>query len=351
MASYFAKFVKQAEQDMQSFVRDFQEPIREAVAFAQQAAKVYEQYRETIQQALETYRRYAEQIRQMAERFVQFYQSLNIPTAIRQAIQIGQKFLLGFFLDIYNRLCHPRDATESELLALTYEDFPIEYRRFRNTKHLPDTKESRLQFIAYLLAVAKSVDQKHPLDQDNLLTSLHRFFTKLFYAIRDFLRQLNRSLQETRANEQSAYECSIEVDGQRYLLIPSLSIQTGVSQPTLRRYAGKGLFDAVKLPYTSERSGHTNPAWHFPYTPKLVDQIKEHAGKKRFLHETLYSRKQVVSILGINVDTLRNWERKGLINSVRKAGKAFYDQSELPKCKELLAKNNKPRFDLLMARA
>lgn len=351
MAAYFAKLIKRTEEDVRTFARDFQEPIREAFEAAQKAVKIYEQYRETIQQALETYRRYAEQIRRMAKRFAQFYQSLNIPKAIREATQFGERLLVSLLLSLFNRLRRPRDATDEEILALTSDEYPIEYRRFRRAKHLPDSRKARLQFVAELMRIAEQVESKYPLNENQLLVTLRQFFEKLFYAIRDYIRHLNRSHQEDIANRQAPWQSTIEVDGKRYLLIPSLSIHSSVSPATLRRYARKGLFDAVKLPYTSERSGHTNLAWHFPYTPQLLDQIRDHAGKKKSLHEILYSRQEVASILGIHVDTLRNWERKGFITSIRKAGKAFYEQSELPKCKNLLERFNKPRFSVLMARA
>jgi hypothetical protein len=209
-------------------------------------------------------------------------------------------------------------------------------------------KSSRIEFATHFLEALYQADKRSPLDEDNLLASLRKFLLILGLILRDLIRKACHELQKTFAREKCAEECLVYYQYEKYLLIPSLSALTDISEPTLRRYASQGKFDAIKLPYVSARSGHKNKAWHFPYSPELISQLKEHYSSKK---NKLLTRKQVSLRIGIHYDTLRSWEKKQLVSVIYEAGKVMYQESQLDQLIEIFKSNNSPRYRHLVAKA
>lgn len=288
-------------------------------------------------------------MREAYERFVNFFKSIRWPDFFKNIWQHIENFVVSFLFTQYNELHRARDGTcEEDIIALSYQ-YPKEFRFFCHMNDLNQNKSSRIEFATHFQEALDQADKRYPLDEAHLLTTLKRFFFRLGLILRDLIRKTCQELQKTFAREKSVEECIVYYQDKKHLLIPSLSALTDISVATLRRYASRGKFSAVKLPYVSARSGHKNEAWHFPYSPKLIPNLKDHSAKNKRQRDKLFTRKQVASVLGIHVDTLRNWERKGFVNTLRESGAVWYHQSQMPQLLEILKQNNSPRHRMFMA--
>lgn len=361
LASTFVAKIVEEEQEkaktlLSSFFDSYRHPIFQAIEAIQnfkpsifQAIEVAQQHFRAVEQALETYRNWIKIMREAYERFVNFFKSFRWPHFFKNIWQHIENFFVSFLLAEYNQLHRVRDGTnEEDIVALSYH-YPKEFRYFCQLNDLGRNKSARIEFSTYFLQALAQADKRYPLDETHLLTTLKRFFFRLGLILRDLIRKTCQALQITFAREKGADKCVVYYQNEKYLLILSLSALTNISEPTLRRYASQGRFDAVKLPYISARSGHKNMTWHFPYSPQLISKIKIYSAKNRRQRDKLFTRKQVASVLGIHVDTLRNWERKGLVNTMRESGTIWYRQSQMTHLLEILKQNNSPRYQMVMA--
>jgi hypothetical protein len=128
-------------------------------------------------------------------------------------------------------------------------------------------------------------------------------------------------------------------DDERFVLIPSLAFEMGISEGKLRRWAQQGLLPAKKLPYTF-RSGHTKPIWHILLTPNLFDQLRQLASipeKKSKLSVLGYLNRQETSrASGVPESTLKFWEKRGLITLERRGRKVLYTSIHLEQLAAIL---------------
>jgi len=62
------------------------------------------------------------------------------------------------------------------------------------------------------------------------------------------------------------------------------------------------------------------------------------------------SRKQISERTGIHVDTLRSWERKGLVATQKVNRHVYYLESQLTEIVQLFRTNNSPRYRHLLAK-
>lgn len=358
-STFVTKIVEQEQVNtkslLSSFFDNYRHPIFQAIESIQtikpsifQAIEVAQQTLRAIDRALETYRNWIKIMREAYERFINFFKSFRWPEFFKNIWQHVQNFVVTFLLAEYHQLHRARDGTsEEDIIALSYH-YPKEFRLFCRMNDITQNKSSRTEFATHFLEALDQADKRSPLDEDNLLVSLRKFFFKLGLILRDLIRKACNELQKTFAREKSPEECIVYYQNKKYLLIPSLSALTDISEPTLRRYASQGKFDAIKLPYVSARSGHKNQAWHFPYSPELISQLKEHFAPKK---HKLLSRKQVSQRLGIHYDTLRSWERKDLVSVMHEASKVMYQESQLDQLIEIFKSNNSPRYRQLLAKA
>jgi hypothetical protein len=340
---------------LSSFLDSYRHPISQAIEVIQniqpsiqQAMEIAQQHFKAIEQALETYQNWIKIMREAYDQFINFIKSFRWPNFFKNIWQHVQNFVVSFLLAEYHQLHRARDRTsEEDIIILSYA-YPIEFRRFCKMTGNNQSKSARIEFATHFLEALELVDKRYPLDEANLLSTLQRFFFRLGLILRDLLRKVYREFQKTFAREKSAEECTVYYQDKKYLLIPSLSALTNISEATLRRYASKGKFDAVKLPYISTRSGQKNMAWHFLYTPELISQLKRHYSPKK---DNLLSRKQVSQKIGIHYDTLRSWEKKQIVTVIHKAGKVMYQESQLDQLIEIFKSNNSPRYRSLVAKA
>jgi len=339
---------------LSSFFDSYRHPIFQAIETIQslkpsifQAIEVAQQHFRAIEQALETYQNWIKIMREAYERFVNFFKSICWSDFFKNIWQHVENFVVAFLMAKYNQLHRARDGTnEEEIIALSYY-YPKEFRLFCRINELSHNNSSRIEFATHFLEALDQADKRSPLAEDNLLVSLKKFFLRLGLILRDLVRKACHELQKTFAREKSPEECIVYYQNEKYLLIPSLSALTDISEATLRRYASKGKFGAVKLPYISARSGNKNMAWHFPYSPQLISQLKEHYSPKK---NKLLGRIQMSQRLGIHYDTLRSWEKKQLITVVYEAGKVMYQESQLDQLIEVFKSNNSPRYRQLVAK-
>lgn len=357
-STFVTKIVEQEQENakslLSSFFDNYRHPIFQAIEAIQnikpsiiQAVEMAQQTFRAIDQALGTYRNWIKIMREAYERFVNFFKSIRWPEFFKNIWQHVQNFVVSFLLAQYNLLHRARDGTsEEDIIALSHY-YPKEFRFFCRMNNITQNKSSRIEFATHFLEALDQADKRSPLDEDNLLASLRKFFYKLGLILRDLIRKACQELQKTFAREKSPEECLVYYLDKKYLLIPSLSALTDISVATLRRYASKGQFGAVKLTYVSARSGHKNKAWHFPYSPELISQLKEHYAPKK---HKLLSRKQVSQRLGIHYDTLRSWEQKQLVSVIYEAGKVMYQESQLDQLIEIFKSNNSPRYRQLLAK-
>ncbi len=356
--TFVTKIVEQEQEKAKTFLSSFfdnyRHPIFQAIEVIQsikpsifQAIEIAQQHFKAIEQALETYRNWIKIMREAYDRFIKFYKSFRWPEFFKNIWRHVQNFVVSFLLAEYNQLHRARDGTESDVMALSHL-YPKEFRLFCRMNDLSRNKSTRIEFATHFLEALDQADKRTPLDENNLLVSLRKFFLTLGLILRDLIRKACHELQKTFAREKSAEECIVYYQDKKYLLIPSLSALTDISVATLRRYASKGQFGAVKLPYVSARSGHKNKAWYFPYSPELISQLKEHYAPKK---HKLLSRKQVSQRLGIHYDTLRSWEKKQLVSIIYGAGKVMYQESQLDQLIEIFKSNNSPRYRQLLAKA
>lgn len=358
-STFVAKIIEEEQEKaktlLSSVFDNHRHPIFQAIETIQslkpsifQAVEMAQQTFRAIDQALETYRNWIKIMREAYDRLVNFFKSVRWPEFFKNIWQHVQNFVVSFLLAEYHQLHRARDGTESDVMALSHL-YPKEFRLFCRMNDLSRNKSARIEFATHFLEALDQADKRSPLDEDDLLVSLKKFFFRLGLILRDLIRKAYRELQKAFAREKNVEECIVYSQNKKYLLIPSLSALTDISEATLRRYASKGKFGAVKLPYVSARSGHKNEAWHFPYSPLLISKLKTHSVKNKRQRDKLFTRKQVASVLGIHVDTLRNWERKGLVNTLRESGTVWYHQSQMPQLLEILKQNNSPRHRIFMA--
>jgi len=339
---------------LSSVFDNYRHPIFQAIETIQslkpsifQAIEVAQQHFRAIEQALETYRNWIKIMRDAYDRFVNFFKSFRWPDFFKNIWQHVQNFVVSFLLAEYYQLHRARDGTESDVMALSHL-YPKEFRLFCRMNDLNRNKSARIEFATHCLEALEQADERYPLEDANLLPTLRRFFFRIVLILRDLIRKACSELQKTFAREKGAEECIVFYQDKKYLLIPSLSALTDISVATLRRYASKGKFGAIKLPYVSARSGHKNMTWYFPYSPVLISQLKEHYSQNK---NNLLTRKQVSMRIGIHYDTLRSWEKKQLVSVVYKAGKVMYQESQLGQLVEIFKSNNSPRYRRLVAKA
>lgn len=357
-STFMAKIVEEEQEKaktlLSSFFDSYRHPIFQAIEAIQnikpsifQAIEVAQQHFRAVEQALETYRNWIKIMREAYDRFVNFFKSFRWPHFFKNIWQHIENFVVSFLLAQYNELHRARDGTsEEEIIALSYY-YPKEFRLFCRMNELSHNKSARIEFATHFLEALDRADKRAPLAKDNLLVSLREFFLVLGLILRDLIRKACNELQKMFAREKNPGECIVYYQNEKYLLIPSLSALTDISEATLRRYASKGQFGAVKLPYISARSGNKNMTWHFPYSPQLISQLKEHYSPKK---NKLLSRRQMSQTLGIHYDTLRSWEKKQLITVVYEAGKVMYQESQLDQLIEVFRSNNSPRYRQLVAK-
>lgn len=359
VSKFVAKMVEEEQERaktlLSSFLDSYRHPISQAIEVIQniqpriqQAMEIAQQHFKAIEQALKTYQNWIKIMREAYDRFVNFFKLVRWSNFFKNIWQHVQDFVVSFLLAEYHQLHRARDGTEEDIFTLSHA-YPIEFRRFCKITGHNQSKSARIEFATHFFEALDQADKRYPLDEDDLLHTLQRFFFRLGLILRDLLRKAYREFQKTFAREKNAEECTVCYLDKKYLLIPSLSALTDISEPTLRRYASQGKFGAIKLPYISARSGHKNMAWHFLYSPQLTSKLKAHAVKNKRQRTQLFTRKQVASVLGIHVDTLRNWERKGLVNTLRESGVVWYHKSQMPHLLEILKQNNSPRHQALMA--
>lgn len=60
---------------------------------------------------------------------------------------------------------------------------------------------------------------------------------------------------------------------------------------------------------------------------------------------TLYTRKQVADIIGVNHSTISRWQKKGLITGQKYNGMTLYTEDELTVVKEVALKQQSPSYD------
>lgn len=357
-STFVAKIIEEEQEKaktlLSSVFDNYRHPIVQAIETIQNikpsifhAVEMVQQTFKAIDQALETYRNWIKIMREAYDRLVSFFKSVRWPEFFKNIWQHVQNFVVSFLLAEYHQLHRARDGTESDVMALSHL-YPKEFRLFCRMNDLGRNKSARIEFATHFLEALDQADKRTPLDEDNLLVSLRKYFLTLGLILRDLIRKAYRDLQKTFAREKNAEECLVYYQSKKYLLIPSLSALTNISEPTLRRYASKGKFDAIKLPYVSVRSRHKNMTWHFPYSPQLISQLKKHYSPKK---SHLLSRRQVSQRLGIHYDTLRSWERKQLVSVVYEAGKVMYQESQLAQLVEIFKSNNSPRYRHLVAKA
>ncbi|MBN1682808.1 MerR family transcriptional regulator [Candidatus Bathyarchaeota archaeon] len=67
--------------------------------------------------------------------------------------------------------------------------------------------------------------------------------------------------------------------------------------------------------------------------------MKKQKKKQQKIEKKLYTIGEVVDLLGVHIDTLRNWDEKGILKAVRatKTGRRMYRREDIEK---LLNKNN-----------
>lgn len=366
--SSFLALATQHSQQMNAIVAQMQSPITTALTQLNPLLPVIKTAQETmkhmtepIRQATEVMAKIGQQLntvtsvvksyRKMVERsqayFLRFINSIHIGL-VETAQKVIETVLLPFHLFRYHIIKQARDGDEDALLLLS-QVFSQEYRLYCLIKKLRHTSRSaRLEFASSIYHLIVKVLQKTALPPEKLLSSLLLLFRRLFFALKDWLRKITLRLQQELVNEKLPEECVIERNGQKYLLLPTLAIFTGISEPTLRRYCSQGKINAVKLLYVSSKTHNQNLAWYVPYTSNLVAEIKllSQNSQKGGL-----SRKQISEQTGIHVDTLRSWERKGLVATQRVNRHVYYLESQLIELVQLFQTNNSPRFRHLLAKA
>lgn len=359
-STFVTKIVEQEQEKAKTLLStlfdNYRHPLLEAIdtlknitPLVQSALDAVQRNYLAIQEALETYKKWMQIAQEAFERFAKLASSFRWLNFLKQIWQHVQSFAVAFLLVEYHQIHRARDGTsEKDVISLSYH-YPKEFRLFCRMNELSHNKSSRIEFATHFLEALDKADKRSPLDEDNLLVSLRKFLLRLGLILRDLIRKACHELQKTFAREKSPEECIVYYQNKKYLLIPSLSALTDISESTIRRYASEGKYGAIKLPYISARSGNKNMAWHFPYSPELISNLKAHSAKNKRQRDKLFTRKQVASVLGIHVDTLRNWERKGLANTLRESGTIWYHQSQMPHLIEILKQNNSPRHQIFMA--
>lgn len=323
------------QESMQQWVN----PIRQ---MAESVTKIVSAFN-TVPTIVKIYREMIEQIRAQFQRFVE---SINLGL-LEAARKVAEVVLVPFYLYRYHILKRARDGDEEALLLLSTV-FNQEYRSYCSIHKLRlGSQITRLEFAGSVYGVISRTLAVTKLNQDALLSSLFTLFRRLFYALRDWLRKTARKLQQELANEKSPEECVVQRNGQQYFLLPTLSIFTRISEATLRRYCSRGKIKAVKFNYISPKTRNKNISWHVPYTPNVITEIKSLSHSNN--HGKL-SRKQISEITGIHIDTLRSWERKGLINVEKVNRHIFYLENQINELRQLFQTNNSPRYRHLLAK-
>jgi len=323
----------------QETVKQMTEPIRQATEVM---AKIGQQLN-TVTSIVKAYR---EMIERSRAYFQHFIKSVNFGL-VKAAQKVVETVVLPFHLFRYHIIKRARDGDKDALLLLS-QVFSQEYRLYCSIKKLRHTSRfARLEFASSIYHLIIIVLRKTVLSPDRLLSSLLLLFRRLFFALKDWLRSITMKLQQEMANEKSPEECIIERNEQKYLLLPTLSIFTGISEATLRRYCSQGKIEAVKLLYVSPKTHNQNLAWHVPYTPNMLAEIKSFSQNS---YRGKLSRKQISERTGIHVDTLRSWERKGLVATQKVNRHVYYLESQLTEIVQLFRTNNSPRYRHLLAK-
>lgn len=65
-----------------------------------------------------------------------------------------------------------------------------------------------------------------------------------------------------------------------------------------------------------------------------VDSIEQ----RIYLEDKLLSRKETAELLGVNVSTLHNWHKKGVLEPYALGGRVYYKYSDIINSLELLEK-------------
>lgn len=334
------KFVVPDLNPLASMIRTAQEVVQQSVApiiqLSQSVRTIVDQYQELMKNIRATY-----------EHFLNLIHTNAFSWLSEVAKRIQQTFVMPWYLWRYHILQRARDGDHDSLLLVS-RIFSFEHSRFcRLQKYQKSDVTAKLEFASYVIeAMGGSVNTES--ENGNLLDRLPAFFTRLFYALRDMLRKMAHKLQQTLSNDRTPFECTIEHAGIQYLLLPSLSIFTGVPESTLRRYAARGDIPAIKLPYRSTKTGNVNKTWHVEYSAIIIESIKAlaHHNRQRTAQNRL-TRKQIVQFLNIHLDTLRLWERKGLVTPKHVHGRVWYLPEHLLTLKQIIENNHRLQPALL----
>ncbi|MCD8507539.1 hypothetical protein LRY65_04200 [Candidatus Woesebacteria bacterium] len=211
-STFVAKIIEEEQEKaktlLSSVFDNYRHPIFQAIETIQslkpsifQAVEMAQQTFRAIDQALETYRNWIKIMREAYDKLVNFFKSIRWPEFFKNIWQHVQNFVVSFLLAEYHQLHRARDGTESDVMALSHL-YPKEFRLFCRMNDLSRNKSARIEFATHFLEALDQADKRSPLDEDNLLVSLKKFFFRLGLILRDLIRKACHELQKKFAREK-----------------------------------------------------------------------------------------------------------------------------------------------------
>lgn len=323
-----------------AMIQSVNESMRRIVEPIQQIAKTTQRLLATLQSAasiLNAYRQMQENARANIQKLVGF--TWRLAEVVPNWIHIIQG--LSKRLHRYMVLKKARDGDHKAYNQIPTL-FPIQFRHYKQVNQ--DTWSvadfSNLIIMKFMELLNKFRDL-----EEQTIDVLFTFLEKLFYALEDLFRKDARAHHLKRLSRGGLNSAVIIYENERFVLVPSLAFETGLTESKLRRWAQQGLLPAKKLPYTF-RSGHSKPIWHIPLTPDLFNRLRELRDipeKKSKLSVLGYLNRQEASkASGVPESTLKLWEKRGVVTPERRGRKVLYTSTHLEQLATILDQKQSP---------
>lgn len=328
-----------------AMIQSVNESMRRIVEPIQQIAKATQRLFAALQSAssiLNAYRQMQENAQANIQKLVGFTKYWELTEVVPNCIDIIQG--LSKRLHRYTVLKKARDGDRKAYNQIPTL-FPIQFRHYKQVNQ--DTWSVADFSNLVMMKFMELLNRFRDLEEQSI-DVLFAFLEKLFYALEDLFRKDARAHHLERLGRGGLNSVVIIHENDRYVLVPSLAFETGLTESKLRRWAQQELLPAKKLPYTF-RSGHTKHIWHISLTPDLFDRLRELRDipeKKSKLSVLGYLNRQEASkASGVPESTLKLWEKRGVVTPVRRGRKVLYTSVHLEQLATILdQKQSSPVF-------
>lgn len=323
-----------------AMMQSVNESMRRIVEPLQHIAQTTKQLFAALQSAssiLDAYRQMQENARANIQRLIGFTKNWGLAEVVPNWVKIVQG--LSKRLHRYTVLKKARDGDRKAYNQIPTL-FPIQFRHYKQVNQ--DTWSVADFSNIVVMKFMELLSKFHNLEEQTI-DVLFTFLEKLFYALEDLFRNEARILHLDRLGRKGLNSAVIVHDDERFVLIPSLAFELGITESKLRRWAHQGLLPAKKHPYTFS-SGHTKPIWHISLTPDLFDRLRnlENIPEKKSKLSVLgyLNRQEASKASGVPESTLKVWEKRGLITPERRGRKVLYTSLHLEQLAAILDQKN-----------